>query len=39
MAPNADWEAIMAADPVEIQESEDDVVSDWCNKLTEVRRL
>lgn len=37
MAPNADWDKIVAADPAEIQELEDDkVVSEWCNRVAEV---
>lgn len=38
MAPNVDWEAIMATDPNLLQDTEDDgLVNDWCNKIAEVR--
>ena len=37
MAPNIDWDAIMATDPNLLQDTEDDgLVNDWCNKLSEV---
>lgn len=37
MAPNVDWEKILAANPAEIQDVEDDsVIEDWCSRVAEV---
>lgn len=36
MAPNADWEAVVAANPAAIQDMDDQAVADLCVKIGEV---